>query len=133
MKRVITAALILSFVAIAVFGFLAIGHGQGCIATLAQGSECRNTGNPFAVTFFHLDSFKGFSTAVFNDASINFAAAFATVLLVIGAWGLAHSRRLSALPALAVRWEWLQKQSGVIGKEKFSCWLALHENSPSAI
>jgi len=133
MKRFLTAALILSFVAIAVFGFLAIGHGQGCIATLARGSECRNTTNPFAATFFHLDAFKEFSTAVFGDASVSLASALVILVFAMGARVLSRSAEQSTLPALAARWERPRQYFGAISQEKFSCWLALHENSPSVI
>ena len=133
MKRFLTAALILSFVAIAVFGFLAIGHGQGCIATLAQGGECRNDNNPFAATFFHLDAFKEFSTAVFGDASVSLALAFIIFVFAMAAQTLSRSAGQIALPVLAVRWERLHQSFGAISKEKLSRWLALHENSPSVI
>lgn len=133
MKRFLTAALILSFVVIAVFGFLGMGHGHGCIATLAQGGECSNSANPFAITLFHLDAFKEFSTAVFGDASVSLISALGILVFAMGARGLERGVGQITLPVLTARRERSRQSFRAISQEKFSCWLALHENSPSTI
>ena len=56
--------ILISFIAIAVFGILAMGHtqahGDSCLATMAGNATCA-TENPLASLNFHLSTFKSFS------------------------------------------------------------------------
>ena len=67
--RGIAFIILVSFIAIAVFGFVGMGmdHGEmhrGCIAAQAQGTAaCPGDRDPMGALRFHLDAFKGFSTA----------------------------------------------------------------------
>jgi hypothetical protein len=65
MNSAITSLLIISFLAVAVFGFIAIGH-DGCIAALVAGGVCPTEGDMLALTASHFQIFKSFSTAIFS-------------------------------------------------------------------
>ncbi|OGN09413.1 MAG: hypothetical protein A3J46_01250 [Candidatus Yanofskybacteria bacterium RIFCSPHIGHO2_02_FULL_41_11] len=66
--------MILGFIGVAVFGFLAMGeHGpghnfSGCIAALQGKADCSAFGGLVSFASFHLDAFKVFSSANFSAA-----------------------------------------------------------------
>lgn len=66
MKSIAAIWLILSFTAVAAFGFLAMSEDmahKACLASTLAGSLCPE-GNAFDYAFFHLAAFKGFSLAL---------------------------------------------------------------------
>lgn len=69
MKSAFVTFLIISFVGVAVFGFVSMifgaDHNGGCIAANRLGSLC-SINNPLIFLVFHLGAFKYFSTAVFG-------------------------------------------------------------------
>jgi|SRR3989344_2640042 len=78
-KTVFIATITISFVAVAIFGFIAIGT-EGCIATIANGGACPAAGN-FTIVEFYLTAFKSFSTSVTQLALlVAFLVAIAVVI-----------------------------------------------------
>lgn len=118
--------LLVGFVGIAVFGFLAMGHdsGEWCLASAANRSACP-PGISGAVSFY-ASAFRSFSLAVFT------AAVMVLLVVIFGA-----SSRFIAVPILPVlsivnfyqRPDFFKPFS----EERALYWLSLHENSPSFI
>ena len=78
MKQLGAALILVSFIAIAVFGIIAMGHTQGhetsCLAKMAGNATCA-TENPLASLNFHLTTFKSFSQTTL--------ATFLTLILML--------------------------------------------------
>lgn len=70
MKLVLVILLIFSFIAVGVFGFIAMNsnHGQAdealCLATIAKFAGCLKEDNNLSLASFHIGVFKSFSNAV---------------------------------------------------------------------
>lgn len=125
MKSAFTTLLIISFLGVAVFGFVSMifgaQHNGGCIAS-KFGSLCP-LNNPLAFVIFHLGAFKYFSTAVFG-----------AVLLF-----LLFRSSFSILPKPLNGDE--EDDEFIFGynffdffyafKRRLNHWLSLHTNSPS--
>lgn len=140
MKIALTIFLILGFLGIAVFGVFAMDFGMnggehghdGCIAAIAQGGDCPKWQNSFSLLIFHLDAFRGFSTAVFSDYFAN-ALVLLSILMPIAVFGFfAGMRRVT--PELATNCRRISpaELSSFQARQKFMHWLALHENSPQS-
>ncbi len=132
MKSALTIFLIFSFLGIAVFGFFAMNHGDhghGCIAAMAQGSDCADKENTFSYVTFHLDSFRNFFTAVFGDNTGSLLLLF-SFLLICGA-AIAHRFRLNSL-ANKFSSQFAEPSAHPFERQLIR-WLALLENSPSAL
>lgn len=83
MKPAFTAILILSFLGVAVFGFLSMGHESGhnmelCLAKVFQNAPCEESGSLFASTY-HARVFKSFSLTLLAALAV-----FAAFLFFIG-------------------------------------------------
>lgn len=140
MKIALTTFLILGFIGIAVFGVFAMDfamdggeHGHdGCIAATAQGGNCPGWQSGIALLIFHLDVFRGFSTAVFSDY---FASAYVSlfVLLSGAVFGFFATARQMA-PELTTNYRHFGfvELSSFRTRQEFIYWLALHENSPQS-
>ncbi|MDO8505931.1 MAG: hypothetical protein Q7S48_05165 [bacterium] len=69
--------LLITFISIAVFGFLAMGHASnghmhgGCIAAAARASTCESDADD---SFFHINVFKSFSQAMISSAMLFISA-----------------------------------------------------------
>lgn len=143
MRLILTIALILSFIAIAVFGVLAMNHGQGlaghgrCIAATAERLDCPGESNPLAFIIFHIDAFKNFSTAVLASSLtgnspfvfLAFLYFFALTSLVMSVMG----KHLLAVPdpSPAGRLRTFEFSSSPL-RRQIAHWLALHETSPTS-
>lgn len=138
MKITLTIFLILGFVGIAVFGVFAMdfamndgGYGHdGCIAATAQGGNCPGWQSGIALLIFHLDAFRGFSTAVFSDY---FASAYVSLFawLSIAVFGFfATARQMAPELTTNYRHSGFVELSSFQTRQEFINWLALHENSP---
>lgn len=83
--------MILSFVAIAVFGFVGMGHGpdhnnnRGCLATTATGGNCPAKSTPLGDFNFYLTVFRSFSQAT---PTMDNVALILLALLIALAFGL---------------------------------------------
>ncbi len=131
MRFYLVSALILSFVAIAVFGFAMMGPDDGhmgCIAAMAQGT----TGCPLAfdMVTLHLNAFNMFSSAVFGQSILYLVLALSAFLLL--SLSALFSNRFIPLPLggdlhAGYYFEPLHQTFSA----RLSHWLSLHENSPS--
>lgn len=134
MKFLFTTFLTLSFVGVAVFGTLGMGHqwmeqGGKCIASIVQGVECPNEQNPLTYAAFYLGALKSFSLAVFDTTALSALLAFLALLFSAGFRALFYKifkppQVVSALYRLKRTFSFPQEQSLV-------SWLAIHENSPA--
>ena len=126
MKEIGAGFLILSFVSVAVFGFLAMEHQAGhemelCLAKTVQNAPCEQSGNLFTSTY-HARVFKSFSLTLLAALAV-----FAAFLLFIGR---------SPEPALSFPDHFPEKISlkfaSPLRFEKLK-WLAFHETSPTSV
>src|SRR3989338_654112 len=138
MKNLFVVFMILGFIGVAVFGFLAMGeHGpghnfSGCIAALQGKADCSAFGGLVSFASFHLDAFKVFSSANFSAATAAFLAFFiaALVFSTASASRLCDLRVSKKTVASAVTYS--------VGdgfytplEQNLKNWCALHENSPA--
>lgn len=103
MRKLIGIIALVSFAALAVFGFLGMnmadmsGHAD-CIATSVNGGACPITGNPIDYAGFHISAFLSFSTAYVVTIVLALAAVFIFIALQFGLpLDLAPPRALAAI------------------------------------
>ncbi len=121
--KFVSVIFLFSFVAIAVFGFMASDYSnhERCIVAIAQGgSLCHNSALDFVV--FHIGTLKSFSLAILSIfASI--AAFVALILFSLAPW---LNNDSGAFPAEFFLKYLLGKFSPPV-KLKTARWIALHE------
>lgn len=135
MRIVLAFLLILGFAGIAVFGIFAMNdngaHSGGkCIAAMAQGGNCPGERGMEPMFVFHVDAFRGFSTAVFGNSFVT-ALILLSGLVLLAIFGFRGVVRQTALK-LAANCRHLRSEdvSSHYIRRKFAFWLARHENSP---
>jgi len=135
MKFLLTTTLLVSFVGVAVFGFSGIhysdsqNHGGGCVFAASQGVDCPTQGSSVGYLTFHLDAFKGFSTAIFGESVMSLLLLVLASLFFIGRVCFVHS--LFWPPKFAL-YRYRSKGSFPLPQtQELTRWLALHENSPT--
>lgn len=122
------AFVLIALLAIGAFGFLGMNSGMdhdgGCIASLVNAAACPLTGLSSAL--YHTDAYASFTQAVFASSLVLLALALLAIL------ALARSSVLMPIstPARAV---FLAQCASGAPQQKFFRWLALFENSPSAV
>ncbi|OHB22846.1 MAG: hypothetical protein A2939_03500 [Parcubacteria group bacterium RIFCSPLOWO2_01_FULL_48_18] len=138
MKSAFATLVIGAFLAVTIFGVFAMNHGSGhshngCIAAIVQGVDCPKEDNALSSIAFHINAFRGFSTATFNDNLASALLLFIALALtiVIGVIASVHP----AQPICAAnchRGRFLKLYSFPLQQELVH-WLTLHENSPSLV
>ncbi len=128
MRVSFTTFLLLGFISIAVFGFAAMNHDSGyghngCIATIAQGTDCPKQESTLAFLTFHTGAFKGFSTAVF---------AVLTLFLISLAALAFFPDPIFQEPNFS-HYFFALRLSSFASSENLISWLSLHENSPTVL
>ncbi|OGF61732.1 hypothetical protein A2926_02705 [Candidatus Giovannonibacteria bacterium RIFCSPLOWO2_01_FULL_44_40] len=118
----LTIWLVLSFTAIAVFGFLAMNadmadHKQGCLAATASGAICPSE-NMFNIAFFHTNAFKSFSLAL---------EFFAFLILICTALANFSTKTSPLLLDFSPVFKKMRFLTSL--ERRMTYWLALHENS----
>ncbi len=136
MKLTLSGVLIVSFLAMAAFGTMAMGHGQMhnraiCIASAIQAIYCPDNFTSAAYFGFHLNAFSTFFTAVFGGGLDGVLASFAAILSLAGFVLLfKHQHDFYSLV-------FKQKQNVLAEffvypfNRQITRWHALHENSPT--
>lgn len=126
-RSIASVALIVGFVAIAVFGAFAMGQSAGdqnaCIAATASGLDCFIPSNLASLASLYLGAFGTFSSAVF--ATVLLLALFVTAFLIPRHFSLSSSA--AALSSIA-------RSSDVSRSDSLRpalAWISIHENSPS--
>lgn len=138
MKQWLTVLTILSFISIAVFGFMAMGHGnehggEACLATTINGKGCPKEFGLAGVLNFHLGTFKSFSTAVFAEAaSVMYLALVLFAVVIISAIRLQSFSNYKQA-SFTYRRRYLDQPSASFFKSENFRWLSLHENSPALV
>lgn len=132
MKSVSTAFVLLGFIAMAGFGFLAMspqGDMHGCIAALTRGGECPAESDSFASLAFHAGAIKSFSTATVNTGFLVVFLLFA----VLAAAFLHKNREAITAPFIAAYSRYKQEVRFFASplSQRIQRWLSLHENSPA--
>jgi hypothetical protein len=132
MRFYLVLTLLISFVAITVFGFAMMGPDDGhmgCIAAMAQGAT--NCPGAFDMVTLHLNAFNMFSSAVFgqNILSAMILALNIFLLLLLSALFGSHLTLLFISGDFRTRrcFEPPRPTFGI----QLNHWLSLHENSPS--
>ena len=131
MKKGVTAVLLLGFIGVAVFGFVAMmhedGHGHdGCVAATAQATACPMNFSPLSIPF-HMDTFKAFSTAI---PSAGLFAILALLAIFINALA-ANAARGIFVSSYATGYDHLLSAEASSSIRALHQWLARLENSPS--
>lgn len=134
MRSLPAVLLVISFTSIAVFGFLALGHANGshvhagCMAAILYNTQCPES-NIFASLAFHMNAFRGFSTAIPGAAILFFA--FALIVLFLAS----HFRKRPDFAFHAVRGENKHLREIPSGRleEKRIRWLFLRERRDPAL
>lgn len=132
MSRTIATILTISFIGIAIFGFLGIefmnGHHASCIVSTASGSMCPDSESPLGFINFHFNALKNFSTAVSPSFIL---LALSLVLILSFAFGLLREKlRASRITTPRPSGRALLDFRPPL-QAQFTHWLSLHENSPS--
>lgn len=128
--------LIVSFLAMAVFGTMTIGHGQMhnraiCIASAIQAIYCPDNFTSATYFGFHLNAFNTFFKAVFGGGLDGIFASFIALLLLAGFVLLSkHPRDFYSL-AFKQKQRVLAESFAYPFNLPVTRWRALHENSPS--
>lgn len=125
--KYVSAIFLISFIAIAVFGFMAADYSDHnrCIVAIAQGGAlCHDSALDFVV--FHLGALKSFSLAIFNFAFLAIAIAF----LALSIFSAFHKNLTDISNRLIGNFSLFQKIRELLSsveKIKFSHWLSLCE------
>lgn len=132
MKSLFTTIVLAIFIGIAMFGIFGIhigmkNHRGGCITATAQGTDCPKQSNLVDYLAFHIDAFKNFSTATFSDTAASLLILSLLVFVIaFGAWLEDMAPPQFSYHRLKIPCSFKPPQYELL------CWLALHENSPSA-
>lgn len=136
MKELFIILLIMSFISIAVFGVFSMhsemqNHNDNCIAAAVQGIDCPKQNNIFDFLFFHFSAFKNL-LIVISGNSVFLLSIFYSFIIWIAMRVLFGN---SGLPIFSfTRYKLKQfKLFSLLFRYKFFYWLALHENSPTAL
>lgn len=135
MKKITTIWLITSFVAIAVFGFVGMGHGaehdnrSGCLATTATGGNCPRESTPLGDFNFYLTVFRSFSLAT---PTMGNAALLLLVLTLSFAFALvvSHSPILAPAPGINQKRKFPEP---LLCQLRLRRWLALRERGDAVL
>lgn len=133
MRPYFVSTLLLSFVAIAVFGFAMMGPDDGhmgCIAAMAQGAA----GCPpaFDMVSLHLNAFNMFSSAIFGQNILSIILALNIfLLLLLSAFFGNHFVPLPLGGDFRTRYYFESPHPTF--SVRLNRWLSLHENSPSLV
>lgn len=104
-------------------------HGHhGCLAAIAQGIDCPNTMSPLSFILFHVNTFKTFSSAVFNENTAFLFFLLASLILFIGA-----RADLNTIVFKSLHRNDTPLPNQTISKPNIGLiyWLSIHINSPN--
>ena len=128
MNKLLILALILSFVSLAVFGFVVMSQDGGCLASALQnGAVCPPNAGPLAVAGFHLNALKIFTSATFGLSAT-------VILILLAALSLALSFGLNLVLVLvqaSYRQNYFSRAADSNFKSLLHSWLSFHTNSPN--
>lgn len=135
MKRTFSIYIMVSFAALALFGFTAMGHEgsahEGCVAAASQSMDCPGGMGTLEFAAFHLRAFRSFSSADVS-AGIFTVMLLAALFALARVWGSGLARASLLRPFAPVPSFIHRHQSFAPPLELILWrWLALHENSPS--
>lgn len=132
MKSAFITLLIISFIGVAVFGFVSMifgdAHGYDCIASNRLGAFCP-LNNAFDFVIFHIGAFKYFSTAIFVFSLTLLIAALSLVAFSVLPRPLSNDEENddSVFSTPGAKFIVLPKI------RRITRWLSLHINSPAFI
>lgn len=132
MKFGLALCMLLSFVGMAGFGFLAMspqGEMHGCIAALTRGVQCPAESDSFSSLSFHAGVIKSFSTATVGAGV--FAAFFLFAVLVLAFFYKSDEGVGEPFLASYSRYKQEVRFFASPLKQRILHWFSLHENSPA--
>ena len=131
MKFAFITLLIISFVGVAVFGFVSMIfgdiHNGGCIASSRLGAFCPFS-DAFTFVVFHIDAFKYFSTAIFVFSLTSLLVFLSLIAFSVLPRPLNNDEDDTFT---AIRIRELLRTTRIVKEMDFNSWLSLHINSPS--
>ncbi|MBI4434587.1 hypothetical protein HY635_02110 [Candidatus Uhrbacteria bacterium] len=128
-NRLLTAAILYVFLAVAVFGFIAMAHGTehgvGCLAATANGAMCPSASDPIADVAFHVGTWRSFTAGTLVSVTLLLLAVI--IVFVFERW-----RRIPRVLPVALIVS--QRCAPLLGRPPaaFRRWLALHERRDPA-
>ena len=131
MKSAFITLLIISFIGVAVFGFVSMifgdTHNGGCIASSRLGAFCP-LNSAFNFVVFHIGAFKYFSTAIFNFSLTLLLVALSFTIFSVLPRPLNNDEDEDFIFGVQ------RDKFPVLSKsKKITRWLSLHINSPAFI
>ena len=137
MKQALTILLVFSFIGVAVFSVLAMGHEAGrghvgCLALTASGIDCAKE-DALSSIVFHFNTFRSFSLATFGDNLASALIWLFALALIIGLRTIAGVQPIASIVAASQRHRHFLESRHSPFQREFTHWLALHENSPALI
>jgi len=135
MKKKASVFIILSFIGLAVFGFLGMGSHEighdvtnGCLAALQRETGCPVPASPLEFATFHLSAFKIFSSANMGTAVL-LSMMLATSTLFLASFSKIYKPKLIAIPATESAFITYPRsyEFHTPNELKFIRWFALHE------
>lgn len=135
-KALFIILLTMSFVGIAVFGVFGMhtsmqNHSDNCVAVAVQGVDCPKQNNIFNFLFFHFNAFKNFLTVIFSEFAFS-SLIFYSLVIGIAIGVLSENSGPPRFNSARHELRRLELFS-LLARYKFFYWLALHENSPTAL
>jgi len=141
MKYLFSSLIVTSYIALGVFGVFGM-HTQAnmnmtehempasnCIGATVNGVDCPKQADPIDYAAFHIDAFRGFSSATFGENIMAALLLLFSSLISIGL--LFFDRGILRLPQPATHAYRLKENFSPPQQIKLNRWLALHENSPA--
>ncbi|MBI2624366.1 hypothetical protein HYW67_02625 [Candidatus Parcubacteria bacterium] len=132
MDRLTAILLVVGFISIAVFGFIAMGHGEGhnqyaCVAAASQAAPCPQDG-PVAWALFHAAAYKGFSTAVISVAVL--AMLLAAVIAIFAFAVLVNAAAARGVLRMQISAVW---ESVAVSGQRLLKWLTICEKRDPSV
>lgn len=136
MKLTLIMFLLAGFTAIAVFGIFSMhigmnNHDAGCIASVAQGTDCPKQANPFDYLAFHFDAFKYFLIVIFGDNAI-FSLVFSLFIVGFAFKNLFWNFSPPKPNFVEQRLKQFNSFNSPL-RQKLLQWLAFYNNSPNTL
>lgn len=141
MQRAVTIFVLITLVALAGFGFVAMGHSGshteggnllGCIASNAQGSVCPDGSNPLLYALFHLNALQTFLLGVVPLPVAALILLTLAGMLSVGLLSLLLLPDSRIVFAFAGHGSFVQT-TAIPFRERLTAWLALQEKRDPAL
>lgn len=130
MKKYLSLLLLISVLAIGVFGFTSMNHGAnhstGCIALAVDNTPCPE--NIVAMSVHHIQAFVSFFSV---SPSVPFVLLLILLFVLLRSVGVFYIKsQILLLNDLVLAWVRYDPERSIVRPRKITRWLSLFENSP---